>query len=171
MLFIFAFLSSRDYWVEKSLNTFGFKNINLSMHEVWIDSEIQIYSNNNNQTKYYRSWRVWLGGGGAYAPLLARATGIFPLFKLLNFTVNQIHTQSVCGFVHSLASNDCFKHWTVAYFFVYRYSRWAYNREGYRVASIFMLYINLFYIFLFRIMKIQRWFAFESNIVMGRYWF
>ena len=31
------------------------------MLEVWIDSEIQIYNNNNNQTKYYRSWRMWLG--------------------------------------------------------------------------------------------------------------
>ena len=45
LLFIFAFLSSRGYWVEKSINTFGFKNINLSMLEVWIDSEIQIYNN------------------------------------------------------------------------------------------------------------------------------
>ena len=59
MLFIFAFLCRR-YWVEKSLNTFGFKNIKLSMLEVWIDSEIQIYNNNNNQMKY-RSWRMWLG--------------------------------------------------------------------------------------------------------------
>ena len=125
LLFIFTFLSSRDYWVEKSLNTFGFKNMNLSMLEVWIDSEIQIYHKNKNETKYYRSSKMWLegggggvgcGGGGAYIPLLAHATGIFPLFKLLNFTVNQIHTQSVCGFVHSLASNDCFKHWTVAFF-------------------------------------------------------
>ena len=51
LLFIFAFLSSRGYWVEKSLNTFGFKNINLSMLKIWIGSEIQIYNNNNNQTK------------------------------------------------------------------------------------------------------------------------
>ena len=69
LLFIFAFLSSRGYWVEKSLNIFRFKNINLSMLEVWINSEIQIY--NNNQTKYYRSWRMWLGGGtyGSMPPL------------------------------------------------------------------------------------------------------
>ena len=72
LLFIFTFLSSRGYWVEKSLNTFVFKNINLSMLEVWIDSEIQIHNNNNNQTNYYRSWRMWFGGRTRPLPPCAR---------------------------------------------------------------------------------------------------
>ena len=78
LLFIFAFLFSRGYWVEKSLNAFGFKNINLSMLEIWIDSDIQIYNNNNNQMKYYRSWRMWLGGV-VPPPPFAHATAVYML--------------------------------------------------------------------------------------------
>ena len=96
MLFIFAFLSSRGYWVEKSINTFGFKNINLSMLEVWIDSEIQIYNNNNNQTKYYRSWRMWLGATPPLAHTTVSELHWLPVnerinFKLLSITFKALH--------------------------------------------------------------------------------